>query len=52
MTLNNYMSDYNKPEYLSDEDPDKNWDYYRQDHGGMITNHNGVADRLLTNDDL
>ena len=52
MTLNNTMSDYNKPEYLSDEDPDKNWDYYRQDHGGMITNHNGVADRLLTNDDL
>ena len=52
MTLNNTMSDYNKPEYLSDEDPETNWDYYRQDHGGMVTNHNGVADTLLKNDDL
>jgi hypothetical protein len=46
------MSDYNKPEYLDDSDPEKNWDYYRQDHGGMITNHNGMADKLLQNDDL
>ena len=44
--------DINKPEYLSDEDPVKNFDYYRQDHGGMITNHNGVADKLLQNDKL
>jgi len=50
MTLNNYMS--NQPEYLDNSDPDKNWDYYRQDHGGMITNHNGMADKLLQNDDL
>jgi hypothetical protein len=40
------------PEYLDDTDPEKNWDYYRQDHGGMITNHNGMADKLLQNDDL
>jgi hypothetical protein len=46
------MTDINKPEYLSDDEPEKNWDYYRQDHGGMVTNHNGVADRLLRNDDL
>lgn len=46
------MSDINKPEYLSDEDPEKNWDYYRQDHGGMVTEHNGVADKLLQNDQL
>jgi hypothetical protein len=52
MTLNNTMSDYNKPEYLDDKDPEKNWDYYRQDHGGVITTHNGVADKLLQNDDL
>jgi len=52
MTLNNTMSDYNQPEYLDDNDPEKNWDYYRQDHGGMITNHNGLADKLLTNDNL
>ena len=42
----------NKPEYLDDTDPEKNHDYYRQDHGGMITNHNGIADKLLVNDDL
>jgi hypothetical protein len=42
----------NQPEYLDNADPEKNWDYYRQDHGGMITNHNGLADKLLTNNDL
>ena len=42
----------NQPEYLNDADPEKNWDYYRQDHGGMITAHNGMADKLLQNDDL
>jgi len=52
MTLNNTMSDYNNPEYLDNTDPEKNWDYYRQDHGGMITTHNGMADKLLQNDDL
>jgi hypothetical protein len=46
------MSDYNKPEYLSDEDPDKNYNYWRQDHGGMVTNNNGIADKLLKNNDL
>ena len=46
------MSDINQPEYLDNTDPEKNWDYYRQDHGGMVTSHNGVADKLLQNDDL
>jgi len=50
-TLNNTMSN-NQPEYLDDTDPEKNLDYYRQDHGGVITTHNGVADKLLQNDDL
>ena len=44
--------DLNKPEYLSDQDPEKNHDYWRQDHGGMVTNHNGMADSLLKNDQL
>ena len=44
--------DYNKPEYLDDKDPEKNYDYYRQDHGGMVSEHNGIADRLLKNNDL
>jgi hypothetical protein len=42
----------NTPEYLDDNDPQKNHDYYRQDHGGMITTDNGLADRLLQNNDL
>jgi hypothetical protein len=46
------MNDINQPEYLDDKDPEKNHDYWRQDHGGMITNHNGMADKLLTNDNL
>jgi hypothetical protein len=41
----------NKPEIL-DGDPEKNLDYYRQDHGGMVTKHNGVADKLLKNNKL
>ena len=41
-----------KPEYLDDKDPEKNHDYWRQDHGGMVTSHNGVADALLKNDEL
>jgi len=45
MTMNN-------PEYLDDTDHEKNLDYYRQDHGGMITNHNGIADKLLLNNNL
>jgi hypothetical protein len=46
------MNDINQPEYLDDTDPEKNYDYWRQDHGGTITNHNGVADKLLKNDKL
>ena len=46
------MSDYNNPDYLNDSDPEKNLDFFRQDHGGTVTNHNGIADKLLKNDDL
>ena len=44
--------DQNKPEYLSDQDPEKDYNSLRQDQGGMITTHNGVADKLLQNDAL
>jgi len=37
---------------ILDDDVEKNFDYMRQDAGGMVTNHNGVADKLLRNDDL
>jgi len=46
------MKDLNQPEYLDDTDPEKNHDYWRQDHGGMVTTHNGMADKLLQNDNL
>ena len=42
----------NEPDYLNDQDPEKNYDYLRQDYGGVITTHNGMADRLLKNDKL
>jgi hypothetical protein len=40
------------PDYLSNSDPETNYDYLRQDAGGLITTHNGVADQLLKNNDL
>ena len=46
------MNDINTPEYLDDNDPKKNYDFYRQDHGGMVTEESGLADRLLKNNDL
>lgn len=44
--------DPNKPEIIDTSRVDVNYDYLRQDSGGMITTHNGVADRLLQNDKL
>jgi hypothetical protein len=46
--------DHNNPHYLPSDDSDveHNPDYFRQDHGGIITNHNGVADKLLKNNKL
>ena len=44
--------DINTPEYLDDTDPERDFDYWRQDKGGMVTNHNGIADRLLKNNQL
>ena len=41
-----------KPEYIDVNDVTVNHDYNRQDHGGVVTNHNGVADVLLRNDKL
>lgn len=44
--------DINKPEYLDDKDPARDYDYFRQDTGGVVTAHNGVADQLLKNNEL
>lgn len=47
------MNDINQPEYLDDSnEPKKNYDFYRQDHGGVVTEESGLADRLLKNNDL
>jgi hypothetical protein len=45
------MSNIDNPEYLDNEDPEKNLNYWRQDERGMVTNHNGVADRLFSVND-
>lgn len=44
--------DQNKPEIIDTSKVDTNYDFLRQDAGGMITQHNGVADKLLQNDEL
>lgn len=43
--------DPNKPEIIDASQVDHDYDYMRQDAGGIITNHNGVADRLLSKND-
>ena len=40
--------DPQKPEYIDVDNVQTNYDYLRQDEGGLITTHNGVADRLLS----
>jgi len=37
---------------LDDKDPETNLDFTRRDHGGMVDTNNGLADRLLTNNNL
>ena len=43
--------DPNKPEIIDTSKTEVDYDYMRQDSGGMITAHNGVADRLLSKND-
>ena len=54
-SLNTVMSDShdnNQPEHIDAHNVETNLDYHRQDHGGIVTNQNGVADMLLKNDRL
>jgi hypothetical protein len=44
--------DQNKPQHIDTDDVTVNYDHLRQDAGGMVTTHNGVADKLLKNDKL
>ena len=50
--LNTTMTNADRPEHIDVDQVETNLDYHRQDHGGMVTNHNGVADMLLRNDRL
>ena len=61
--INTHMNNPNQSEFdpnnlppeaswLDGPDPQFDTDYARQDHGGMITTHNGIADKLLQNDRL
>jgi len=43
---------YEDKSLLEGPDPEFDANYLRQDAGGMVTTHNGVADRLLKNDRL
>lgn len=43
---------YHDKSLLEGPDPEFDERAYRQDAGGMVTSHNGVADRLLKNNDL
>lgn len=43
---------YHDKSLLEGPDPEFDERAYRQDAGGMVTTHNGVADRLLKNNDL
>jgi hypothetical protein len=45
------MNENTKTDILHN-DPNINYDYMRQDSGGVVTAHNGVADKLLQNDKL
>lgn len=44
--------DPNKPEIIDTSKVDVNYDFMRQDAGGMVTQHNGIADKLLQNNKL
>jgi hypothetical protein len=44
--------DYHDKSILDGPDPEHNPDQYRTDRGGLVTTDNGIADRLLKNDQL
>jgi hypothetical protein len=46
------MNDNQNNSDFTDSEPERDFNYLRQDAGGMVTAHNGVADRLLKNNDL
>jgi hypothetical protein len=51
-SLNTEFANYADKSYLSDQDPEFDESAHRQDVGGLVTKDNGIADRLLQNDQL
>lgn len=55
LAINNYMSEfdnYHDKSILTGPDPEHDERAHRMDAGGLVTAHNGIADRLLKNDKL
>lgn len=50
--MNNEFNINNGSEIIDGDIPDHDANQYRQDSGGLVTNDNGIADRLLKNDKL
>jgi hypothetical protein len=51
--MTNEFENYTDKSYLADEaEPEFNQDAHRWDKGGLATKDNGIADRLLMNNDL
>jgi hypothetical protein len=48
----NEFSNYQDASLLQGPDPEHDERAHRQDHGGLVTADNGIADRLLSNDKL
>ena len=46
------FNNYQDTSYLEGPEPEFNEHAHRQDHGGLVTKDNGIADRLLKNDKL
>jgi hypothetical protein len=52
MTTDNEFKNYQDTSQLTGDEPEFNEDAHRWDRGGLVTEDNGVADRLLKNDQL
>lgn len=53
MNIDNFSLNNPDASYIGDDDPELDLSILRQDAGGVITNHNGLADALLSrNNDL
>lgn len=46
------LANTDQPELITDDLPEHDPNAFRQDQGGLVTAHNGIADRLLQNDKL